>query len=187
MIEQTIGERLFRFNTADRLFSASHVDLGTLFLIRCLEIPPEGKLLDLGCGYGPIGLYMAAHAGPERVTMLDIDPSATRYARENAALNELDGIRFISGDGLSALPDAGYALIACHPPYHSDFSVAKSFIEKGFNRLTIGGEMYMVVRRELWYRNKLTAIFGGLKIYEQDGYFVLRAQKRSEKYARKRT
>lgn len=57
--------------------------------------------------------------------------------------------------------------------------MAKSFIEKGFNRLKIGGWMYLVVKREAWYRNKMRAVFGGVELLERDGYLVLRAQRRA--------
>ena len=68
----------------------------------------------------------------------------------------------------------------------ADFSIPKHFIEKGFNRLRIGGKMYMVTKRKDWYKNKLSAIFGGVKIYEIDGYFVFCAEKRNSKYSNKK-
>jgi len=66
---------------------------------------------------------------------------------------------------------------------HADFSVPKHFIEKGFNRLKVGGKIYMVTKRKDWYKNKFIAIFGGVKIEEFDGYFVFCAEKRSTQYA----
>ena len=57
------------------------------------------------------------------------------------------------------------------------------FIEKGFNRLKIGGRMVMVTKRRDWYRNKLIAIFGGVKVREIDGYFVFEAERRDLRYA----
>ena len=65
------------------------------------------------------------------------------------------------------------------------FTVAKRFIEKGFNRLKIGGKMYMVTKRKDWYKNKLISIFGGVRIHEIDGYYVFEAEKRSASYAGK--
>lgn len=70
-----------------------------------------------------------------------------------------------------------------NPPYHADFSVPKEFIEKGFNRLQIGGKMYMVTKRKDWYKNKLISIFGGVKIWEIDGYYVFLAIKKQSSYA----
>jgi 16S rRNA (guanine1207-N2)-methyltransferase len=75
-------------------------------------------------------------------------------------------------------------MILSNPPYHTDFSVAKMFIEKGFNRLSIGGRMYMVTKRKEWYRNKLKSIFGGVRIWELNGYFVFMSIKKSRTYAK---
>lgn len=72
-----------------------------------------------------------------------------------------------------------------NPPYHTDFRVAKHFIEKGFNRLAIGGKMVMVTKRRDWYKRKLIAIFGGVQIREVDGYYVFLSEKRSAVYAGK--
>jgi 16S rRNA (guanine1207-N2)-methyltransferase len=64
--------------------------------------------------------------------------------------------------------------------------VPKHFIEKGFNRLKIGGKMFMVTKRKDWYFNKLRAVFGGVKVTEIDDYFVFCAEKRSMKYAQRK-
>lgn len=65
-------------------------------------------------------------------------------------------------DGLKNIPEAGFTLILSNPPYHTDFSVAKEFIEDGFCKLLVGGKMLMVTKRLDWYRNRLSAVFGGI-------------------------
>ena len=97
----------------------------------------------------------------------------------------MDGLRIWQSDGLSALDDTGYTLILSNPPYNSNFSTAKHFIEKGFNRLQIGGRMFMVTKRKTWYQNKLAAIFGGVTIHEENGYYLFIAEKRKPVYANK--
>ena len=89
------------------------------------------------------------------------------------------------GPDLSAVSDTGFDWILSNPPYHTDFNVAKLFIEKGFNRLKIGGHMVLVTKRKEWYKNKMVSIFGGVRICEQDGYFVFTSEKKSDKYANK--
>ena len=115
--------------------------------------------------------------------MTDVDPAAVRCAAENAKRNGVENVHLCCGDALDAVDASGFDWILSNPPYHADFSVAKKFIEKGFNRLKLGGKLVMVVKRELWYRNKLTAIFGGVRMQEIGGYFVFTAEKRSERYA----
>jgi len=84
------------------------------------------------------------------------------------------------------MDEKDFTLILSNPPYHEDFSVAKAFIEKGFNRLAMNGRLFMVTKREVWYRNKLTAIFGGVRVFRIEDYFVFMAEKRGMTYANKK-
>lgn len=174
-----------RFQTPPILFSPKGLDAGTRAMLSCVEFSPEDKVLDLGCGYGVVGIYAAKLIGEQNVTMSDISGKAVAAAKENAVLNGVPGIRVIHSDGFKSIDDTGYTCILSNPPYHADFSVAKHFIEKGFNRLTIGGKLLMVTKRKEWYKNRLTAIFGGVTIREIDGYFVFIAQRRAMHYANK--
>ena len=115
--------------------------------------------------------------------MTDIDDKAIDLARENILLNDLQGIKVYRSDGFKNIDESDFTIILSNPPYHADFSVPKEFIEKGFNRLTIGGKMYMVTKRKDWYKNKLTAIFGGVRIWEIDGYYVFMSIKKGNSYA----
>lgn len=182
MSAQVRGETL-RLRSAPTLFSPGRPDAGTLAMLDRVDFIPGQKLLDLGCGYGLVGLWAAKVTDPALVWMVDNDPVAVACAEENAALNGAPAVHVVLSDGVAGLSEAGFDHIVCHPPYHADFSVAKRFIEKGFNRLAIGGRMWMVTRREDWYRNRLTAIFGGVRVSAQDGYFIFEAQKRQVAYA----
>jgi len=97
--------------------------------------------------------------------------------------NGVEGVHIELSDGFRSLRESGFTKILCNPPYHVDFSVAKHFIEKGFNRLTLGGAMWMVTKRHKWYQNKLTSVFGGARVTEQDTYFVFQAVKKRASYA----
>ena len=185
MFEATINGITLRFETMPSLFSHQKIDAGTRAMLQCAAFTPEDKVLDLGCGYGPVGIYAAKLIGEQRVTMCDIDPLAVQLSKANAVRNGVPDIRVLQSDGFCGIGDAGYTLILSNPPYHTDFSVAKAFIEKGFNRLILGGRMMMVTKRRDWYRNKMTSIFGGVTVREMDGYFVMTAEKRGKSYAKK--
>ena len=182
MIETEINGVALSFATAPDLFSPRRVDPGTLALLSCVRFQPDDKILDLGCGYGVIGIVAARLIDPRHVFMVDNDPSAIRAAQDNVARNSVDGVTVAISDGFDALSERDFSKILCNPPYHSDFSVAKRFIEKGFNRLIVGGAMWLVTRRETWYRNKLTGIFGGVRVHKVDEYLVFEAQKRRHSY-----
>ena len=186
LIVAEVGGHRLELETRPGLFSPEHADRGTLAMLSCAHFEPGMRVMDLGCGCGLVGILAAMECGEANVTMSDIDPLAVQVAARNAARNGVPGVRAVCSDGFSAIDDAGFDLILTNPPYQSDFSVAKAFIEKGFNRLKLGGRMMMVTKRREWYRNKLSAIFGGVMIREIDGYFVFESQKRDSRYAGRR-
>ena len=176
------GIRLL-FDTAPNLFSPKRPDRGSLAMLSCINFEPSDKVLDLGCGYGLIGIYAAKIIGAERVWMVDNNQTAVEYAVKNLAVNGVDGVSVVMSDGFREIREANFTKIICNPPYHVDFSVPKRFIEKGFNRLVLDGAMYMVTKRKPWYQNKLRSIFGGARVRELDSYFVFEAAKKSFTYA----
>ena len=164
-------------------FSPGKIDQGTLAMLSQIDFSPDDRVLDLGCGYGPVGILASKLIGPERVVMCDISEKAVEMARKNAIYNGVPQVKIVHSDAFSQIEDTGFSLILSNPPYHADFSVPKTFIEKGFNRLKIGGKMVMVTKRKEWYKNKMISIFGGVTIAEVNGYFVFTAQKRAADYA----
>ena len=177
-----LGEKL-SLETCAGLFSPEHVDRGTLAMLSAAVLTPGMKVLDLGCGCGVVGIAAAKKCGAENVWMLDANPLAVDTAARNAERNGVSGVHIVLSDGFRTLDEAGFDLILSNPPYQSDFSVAKHFIEKGFNRLRIGGSMVMVTKRLEWYRNKLRAVFGGVHVRQIERYWVFEAQRRQERYA----
>jgi len=172
------------FETASSLFSPNQVDKGTLAMLDQIDFTPDDKILDLGCGYGVVGITAAKHTTPGNVFMSDVDKTSLKYAAKNAILNGIQNINIIQSDAYENINETGFTIIASNPPYHADFSVPKLFIEKGFNRLALGGKFYMVTKRKDWYKNKFIAIFGGVRIHKSEGYFVFEAVKRSQKYSK---
>jgi 16S rRNA (guanine1207-N2)-methyltransferase len=152
-------------------------------MLSCVSFEPNDKVLDLGCGYGVIGIYAAKVFGAERVWMVDNDRTAVEYAAKNLAVNGLQSVNIVSSDGFRELREANFTKILFNPPYHVDLSVPKHFIEKGFNRLLLGGRMYFVTKRRTWYHNKLRSVFGSVRVRELDSYLVFEAVKKSITYA----
>ena len=180
---QNVNGTELEFCTSPNLFSPGNIDKGTLLMIQAAHVAMSDYILDLGCGYGAVGIYFAKILMPQNVVMSDVDSNAIEYAKQNAEQNGVSGIQIIKSDGFRELTMSGFTHIFSNPPYHADFGIPKHFIEKGFNRLKLGGTMHMVTKRKDWYKNKLTAIFGGVKIMQQDGYYVFQAQKQQANYA----
>ncbi len=173
------------FQTSEGMFSPQNADTGSLALLSEVKLSGNNDyVLDLGCGYGLIGCCLLSLYPGLQVDMTDIDPEAVELARINLQTNSLEARVFLA-DGLP--PDCdGYTLILSNPPYHTDFSVAKNFIESSFRALAVDGSLMMVVKRLLWYRNKIHAVFGNCSYMEKDGYFILSGEKRSSEKAEKK-
>lgn len=179
MFTEEIGGYRLQFETNSTIFSPGKVDAGTLAMLSVADIQDGDKLLDLGCGYGAVGIFAAHKTAPGNIIMCDILPEAVELSKKNAALNGIMPGKILQSDGFQNIEERDFTWILSNPPYHTDFAVAKSFIEDGFRHLVLGGKMVMVTKRLAWYKNKLTSVFGGVRIKEIDGYFVFTAEKRS--------
>lgn len=221
------GKRL-QFETEDTLFSPGQIDKGTQAMLLETKLEPGMKVLDIGCGYGVVGICAASVVGVQNVIMTDVNEKAVELSRKNMSLNylqaeatieqslpeadmsnkalEADTVQTVPeaymekevcGDnskpdailnshiflsnGLNSIDERDFDIILSNPPYHTDFSVAKEFIEDGYKALKPGGRMVMVTKRRTWYENKLKSVFGGVKVIEKDDYFVFVSEKRLRK------
>lgn len=175
----TIKEKTLSFTTTNKVFSPAGLDKGTAAMLSLVSFEPEDRVLDLGCGYGPVGILAASLLSPEQVTMCDNSCIALLLSEQNAKANGVfEGLTIRKSDGLSAIEERNFTKILSNPPYHTDFSVAKGFIEQGYKHLLPGGMLYMVTKRKEWYKNKIISVFGGVHIKEIDGYFIFSAEKR---------
>ena len=103
----TLRGREFRFTTAWGLFSPREVDLGSALLIEHLDaagIAEDADAVDIGCGYGAIGLTLASMAPRGETWLLDKDFVAVDRARQNAEANRLTNVTAMLSNGLSAVP-----------------------------------------------------------------------------------
>ena len=121
MIKCTINGIGLNMYTEHSLFSPNDIDKGTVTMLSKIEFKPGQKILDLGCGYGVIGIYAAHFSGAENVTMIDINPIAVEFAKKNAIYNNLDVINIFQSDGLHNVSQQDFDLILSNPPYHADF------------------------------------------------------------------
>lgn len=156
-------------------FSPQGLDRGTRAMLEEAQITPGARVLDLACGYGVVGI-VAAKLGAGEVVYVDDDLVALAACRHNLDSLGLAGELVHSHD--PSMVAGKFDCILTNPPYHTDYGVAKRFIDFAAERLTCGGWLYVVVKKPDWYVNKIRALFGGCRVVERDGYSVISTQRR---------
>lgn len=182
MFTENINGIELHLETSVSLFSPGKIDAGTRAMLSVVDFQKDDRVLDLGCGYGVVGIYAAKRIGSSGVTLCDISQEAVAISLKNAEQNGVGTVRVLQSDGFSEIDCCEFTWILSNPPYHTDFAVAKRFIEGAFQHLSVGGKMVMVTKRLTWYKNKLTSVFGGVRIKPIDDYFVFTAEKRSRNW-----
>ena len=142
----SVGSRQLRLLTDTGVFSRNEVDPGSKLLVAAVSAPASGAILDLGCGYGPIGLAFAALQPGCQVYLTDINERAVALAVENAVRNNIGNVTVYQGDGLASLPDASYNLIVTNPPIRAGRSTLLMLFTAALGRLAPHGRLAFVVR-----------------------------------------
>ena len=139
-----LGHKL-SFHTTWGLFSPKAIDEGTRLLLDHLEVRPGDRAIDLGCGYGPLGLAIAKAAPQGRCLMGDKDFVAVEYANAHARRNRIDNAHAMLSDGLRHLPEQTFTLAVTNLPAKTSKEHYYLFFHDIRERLEPGGRFYVVV------------------------------------------
>mgnify|MGYP002571973568 CR=1 FL=1 len=101
------------------MFFASIIDKGPLAMLSFIDFSPSDKVLDLGCGYGVVGILAAKFSNPKNVFLTDVNKIAIQYAKRNAKLNNVERVNIIPNDAYKNLDETGFNLILSNSPYHT--------------------------------------------------------------------
>ena len=127
------------------LLSPREIDAGTRLLLDLIEVNPTDDCLDLGCGYGAIGLTLARLAPQGRTLLVDKDLVAVDYTSTNIELNAVPNAEVLASNGLDAIPaDRTFDLIATNLPAKIGNELTTLFIADAWARLRPGGSLYLV-------------------------------------------
>ncbi|MEJ2593073.1 MAG: methyltransferase [Candidatus Thiodiazotropha sp.] len=174
------GERL-RFHSTWGIFSPRDIDEGTRLLVEHLQIEPTDDCLDLGCGYGPIGLFMARRAPHGRILMVDKDFMAVDYANANAERNGLDNARAMLSNAFDHIdPDLRFNVIASNIPAKVGKEMLSLILHDAHQRLKPEGKLYVVTINGLrqYMKRNLNEVFGNYdKLKQGRSYTVALAEK----------
>jgi 16S rRNA (guanine1207-N2)-methyltransferase len=179
LIHERVRDFDLHLMTQPGVFSADAIDPGTRLLIETMRVSPTARVLDLGCGYGAIGIVAAKLATRGHATLVDSDIRATRLAERNIELNGLTNADVVLGDGVHDLPTkAKYDVVVSNPPTHEGRQVLEDFVAGAYHVLRPRGQLYLVVNRLLSLRREVQRVFGNEAIVARSkGYVVVRAVK----------
>ncbi len=165
------GRRL-RFVTDAGVFARGKLDRGTRLLIKAMDIPEGGLVLDLGCGYGPIGIAAAVLAPTCRVYMIDINQRACELARRNASLNAATNAEVRCGAGFAPVEGMKFDLVLSNPPIRAGKAVVFTLIEEAARHLRSGGRLVLVAQTKQGAKSllrKLAETFPAAREVEKGG------------------
>jgi 16S rRNA (guanine1207-N2)-methyltransferase len=164
MFTAKVGGREFHFMTSPSLFSRERLDEGTRFLLETILPVRERRILDLGCGYGPLGIILAALKKDARVVLVDKDPRATRAALRNIELNGLvDRARVVLSDGCRELDRIEFDLIVSHFPLHVSSHQLTRILTEAREHTVLGGRVVGVALEAYDVRPLVSRVFGNVK------------------------
>ena len=182
VIEEFLGGKLFKFDSDTSVFSKTKIDAGTKLLVRHMEIQPMDTVLDLGCGYGPIGISAAQLA--KKVYMTDINNRATELAERNARNNDTMNVEVRTGDGLSPVKELMFDVILTNPPIRAGKKVVFRMIEDAKLHLNPNGSFWLVARTQQGAKSikkKMEEVFGNAEyVAMKGGYRLIRSIRPTE-------
>lgn len=166
--------------SSDGVFSKNNIDFGTMTLLNALYKRHDsiGTLLDLGCGYGIIGISAAVVAGAKS-TMRDVNQRAVELSKKNVEKNGVVADIEV-GDGYQDI-DKRFDIVVSNPPIRAGKKVYYPWIENAKDYLNIGGELWIVVQKKQGapsIKKLMQNTFGNCEVVDKDaGYFILMARR----------
>lgn len=174
-----IREKSFSFLTDHGVFSKQGLDFGSRLLIEVVLDQEESKMLDVGCGYGPLGIIYKSFFPKSNVSMIDINERAIKLSQKNATKNKASVNVFFS-DGFSEVNDE-FNLIISNPPIRAGKDVVYSIFEGAKNHLIAGGLFYFVMNKKHGAPSaikKCEEIFSSVEVVtKKSGYYIIKCIK----------
>ncbi|MEM2975168.1 MAG: methyltransferase [Candidatus Bathyarchaeia archaeon] len=182
IISTYLRGKLFEFVTSTGVFSRTHIDIGTRLLIESMILPEEGFLLDLGCGYGPVGIAAASFRPNLHVILVDVNKRAVKLALENAKRNNVEkNVEVRHGFLYKPVENRCFDTILSNPPISAGMKIVKLIITEAPKHLNKHGLFQIVVRSKIGgktLRLLLENTFGNAEILaRKSGYRVFLTKK----------
>ena len=159
----------FSFSSTWGLFSPRSIDSGTRLLIDYLEVNVGSTCLDLGCGYGAIGLVMARMSGNGKTYLVDKDFVAAEHAKKNVKRNCIQNCEVMLSNTFSHLPDIKFDVIASNLPANAGKELMRIILLEARNHLKPTGKLYVVTISGLreYIKRNFKEVFGNYRKIKQ--------------------
>jgi len=185
-IEFVIDGRVITLVSDNGVFSKNKVDEGSLaFLKVIVPLRLSGKILDLGCGYGTIGLTIALTSPEARVDLADINTRALALSEKNAELLGLSQRVTVLQSDIYENIEGKYDSIVVNPPIRAGKVVTYAMYEGALTHLIDGGSLFIVIRKNQGAPSAskyIESLFGNIELLKKDkGYYIYQAIKRASK------
>jgi len=173
----------FTFVTDQSVFSRQRLDYGSACLLEAVERddqPKTGRLLDLGCGYGALGIILKRIHPALAVVMCDINKRAVALTRRNADINQTRFVDVVESDGMRQV-EGTFDLIVTNPPIRAGKETVHRFFQEASERLNPAGSLFAVIRKQQGAPSalkRLQELFGEVSIVSRSaGYWVIKCVK----------
>jgi len=182
--EAVLRGKPYIFQTDAGVFSRTKVDKGSLLLINNLLCEPGETVLDLGCGYGPIGIAAADMVGPEgHVYLTDVNQRAVELTKTNLRLNGIVNATVLGGEGETVWPEVPLDWVVSNPPIRAGKKVVYGLMDEAYQRLAPGGRLMVVIRTKQGaasLEKHLEDLFGSCETVDRgSGFRVFLCRKQS--------
>lgn len=171
----------FQFQTSSSVFSKERIDLGTRLLIEAMILPETGHILDLGCGYGPIGIVAAVLNPNLHIVMVDINERAVWLTKENKNRIGVNNVEILRGDLYKPVENMKFDVILCNPPVSVGMKIVSQIVSEALEHLRESGLFQIVIRSRMGSKQLLTTMektFGNVEIIaRKSGYRVFLSKK----------
>ncbi|MEM9100781.1 MAG: methyltransferase [Pseudomonadota bacterium] len=175
-IETQLKNQQVTFFTTWGLFSPRNIDDGTRLLLDHLDISPDENIIDLGCGYGPIGITLAKIAHQGNTLMLDKDFVAVEYSQRNIQHNQLSNCKAMLSNGLSAISEHHhYSLLVSNIPAKVGNEMLYIYLADALKCVRPGGKVVVVTINGLrnFIKRSFNEMFGNYKKVKQGKNYTI--------------
>ena len=169
------------FQSDNGVFSKKSIDFGSLTLLQYLrKLDGTKRVLDVGCGYGAIGVTLATIYPNTLFDLVDVNLRAVKLAKQNALTNNALYVNVFESNVYENVKET-YDVIVTNPPIRAGKSVVHDIILNGFDYLIPGGELWCVIQKKQGAPSAIKALelkYRNVEIVAKEkGYYIIKAEK----------